>query len=669
MAFTVYRLAFADPLQFYEQLGDPVTTQGGAPVPALRAALRHSVSLATFPPNQSEETTALRLKVRRQWRSLANNTPMKLTGLYLAWDVDPEQNGWYLPDQGQLVDLDGATGLATGVFKVENFVWILAGRPRTHRRAMWVYLKDLRTGLWARDYRRLIYSTDFAGLSTLALSYFAPGVSDLVTTSSGAVAAAIALPAGMDGGQCNLVVGSTDLARVSYEQTTESVNQGQVVVYDRRGEANGPTRGPGERWEEFYGIDYPYSWVGPSPEPMDTPVLENGRCRVRYDASPVGEVQHSPGWRIDVWTGTEWEEQGKVTIERNAGLGEPQDRGIISASLAEYSETRASIRAVMYVPTDPASREEVIITLQRGWSGPRVEVYPAPNASGEKVDASINFTLTGGDTDDSAIKIDAAGAGAIQATALGTGHTGKWPEAMVGAGTFTGENEVIVGRWGASYGVTVAVIQAAVSASVLASHRAYGEHATPLEHNTVRIQGNGGLGYCSARFGFPKQLSQQALEAESMTLGTGTANTVDAGASAGYAATATRTTDANPHVTSVAWPNGRRGVFRMFARVKTSASALHIYAKTPTTIGATQNTTSTSYVWLDLGDITVETFIPTLEIHCWATAAATVSVDRIEGFLVEDRIVNFATYEGGRDRGQAALTDSRTIPTLVAGGS
>jgi hypothetical protein len=170
-------------------------------------------------------------------------------------------------------------------------------------------------------------------------------------------------------------------------------------------------------------------------------------------------------------------------------------------------------------------------------------------------------------------------------------------------------------------------------------------------------------GWCSTDLSFYPLKAQQILEAEAMTLGSGTSNTVDAEASEGKSATSTRTTDANAHVTQATWPNGQRAKYRVFARVKTSASTLNIYAKTTGTTGATKTTTEKTYVWIDLGDIVANG--STLEIHCWATAAATVSVDRIEAFKVEDRTATVPAYNGGRDLGQSVLVDSRMIPTVV----
>lgn len=661
MAFTVYRLAFNDPLQFYEQIGDPITTQGGAPVPAVRGALRHAVSIATLSPSEPE-TIAQRLKIRRQFRALANNTPMKLTGLYLGWDADPEQNGWYLPDQGQLVDIEGSSGLASGVFKVDNFVWTVSGKPRTHRRAMAIYLKDLRTALWARDVRRAIYLTDFSGMSLLPLSYFGPGVTDLLSTGSIKTAAAVTLPAGADGGFCSVVEGLLDLARVSYEQPEASRNLGQVLAYDRRGELTAPATAPGAAWEELYGPDYPYSWLNAG-APIDSPVLDNGRCRVRFEATATD------GWTMDVWNVNKWEEQGKVTFRRRSIHGLDTDLELLSASLVEYNETRAIIQAVLKATGDPNSREEVFITLQRGWSGPRFEVYPAVDSAGGKADVEIFYQPAAVDSDTSVYKQDVSAA--FEGTAMGTGHNGKFlggAGVTLGAATFTGENFVAFARWkGTAEALPYAAMFAALQAGIICKV-GFGALGYASERNWVSFGGGAGakLGYAAIQIGYAAQQPQQAMEAELMTLGTGTSSTVDAEGSNGKTATATRTTDANPHVSQATWPNGDQATYRVFAKVKTSigSSKVKIYAKTTATTGATKETAATTLGWVDLGEIVANN--STLEIHAWLSAAGTLSVDRIEAFLVEDRNTSAGgLYEGARDLGQRTLVDSRTTPTIV----
>src|ERR1035437_849775 len=103
MTFELYRLQLQDPETWHEQLGDEITNSGGAPVPAIRTALRHEAAIFTLGP-EANDTIAERLRIRRQLRSLMNNTPFKLSGLFVHWSVDPEQDGWYMPDKGQLED-------------------------------------------------------------------------------------------------------------------------------------------------------------------------------------------------------------------------------------------------------------------------------------------------------------------------------------------------------------------------------------------------------------------------------------------------------------------------------------------------------------------------------------------------------------------------------------
>jgi hypothetical protein len=651
MSFVLYRLALSDPETFREALGDEVTSSGGAPVPAIRSALRHQAAIFTLGP-EAEDTIAERLRIRRQLRSLMNNTPFKLSGYYVLWSVDKERDGWYMPDKGELEDGSGSIGVATGWFKMAQFVWFKIGQPRTHRRAMWVYLKDLRTGLFPRDYRKQIFSTDFSTLTALNLTYLPPGATDVSSAAIGSAVKLLALPTGFDGGACQLAVGLVDNLRVSYEQPLASRNLGQVIAYDRRGTFTAPAKEVGAGWEEMYGPDYPYNWVEGGA--IDTPVLENGLCRVRYNREGTW-----PGWSVDVWNGTEWLEQGKIVISR-AGT---QDTTLVSAQLVEYSETRAVMTCVLHAGF-AGSHEVVYITLERGWTGPTVEVYPALKESEEQAEAEISFFMFGTDTNISAAKIDTGNAGAAISTAMGPSHTGSFPGATaLGTATFTGENEVMVLRQGKEYALSAAVVQAANKAYV----RGTLEGAYEAKRNEIVVE-SFSAGWASMDLSFYPLQAQQILEAESMTLSSGTSNTEDATASEKHAATSTRIVD-KAHVTQATWPNSDYGTYRVFAHVRvTAGEELSIYAKTTKGVGTTGATSSSTYVWLDLGDIVSNN--STLEIHAWLSKAAATPtpfyVDRIESFLVADRVTEHGgVYRGGRDLGQSVLSDSRTIPTVV----
>jgi hypothetical protein len=281
MAFLLGRLAMDSPLQWDEQVGDPMTNVGGAPVPALRAALRHSVTVPTFSSDVDTETPLVLFTIRRQLRSMLNNTPLKLAGLYLQWDDDPEQNGWYAPDQGSLTD-DAANqkARATGYFILAQMVWFKLGTRRTHRRAINVYLKDKRTGLYARDTLKTVYSTDWATTPALPLIYLPAGSSDAILCTDGTPQILGTLTVGFDGGQVLIDAGQlsdtvggypgsiVDLAAISFEQLEASANLGDVVAYDRRNIPGLPAAGQDPQaygWEEIYGSDFQYNWLAGQP--------------------------------------------------------------------------------------------------------------------------------------------------------------------------------------------------------------------------------------------------------------------------------------------------------------------------------------------------------------------------------------------------------------------
>jgi hypothetical protein len=437
-------------------------------------------------------------------------------------------------------------------------------------------------------------------------------------------------------------------------------------VYDRRGQITAPSTGPDTSWEEIYGADYPYNWQTAG-QPHDTPVLDNGLVRVRYDATTG-----VPGFRVDAWSGAAYVEQGKLTVQR-VGDSTGYCNTWVSSGLVEWTPERAVMRAVVANSADVNSREIVFITVQRGETAATFECYPAPKAAGGIADVNLTWTVALADANDSIIKVDSqtqpppAGNGNIAATA-GTGSALWAAPAALGAATFaSSENYVALLRCSAvatvsPFQVNLVTVQAGIGAGFDGTDTSgYG-----AAQNVVFWGGGGGMGYSQMQVYFVAAQAQQVMEAESMTLGTGTTNTTDAAASNGHAATATRTTDANAHVTQATWPNGFSATYRVFARVKVSANSASFYAKTGATTGTTRSAiNNTTYAWVDLGDIVANN--STLEIHAWMSGGAgTVSVDRVEAFLVTDRARTGATFSGARDAGQAALLDARCLGAVVA---
>ena len=668
----------APPSSVTEPVGDPVGSLGGAVVPAARTGQQFQVALATYLSGQGDSLLTAQ-KLRRQLRSLLNNSPMKLQGyLYVVYSDDPEQNGWYVPDATTLSGFDKASWKAIGLWQTGSGNWFLAGRRRTHREARSVWMKDLRTGSYARDQLGWIYSTDFSALPALQLSVLPNGALQAANTVSGAAYSGPPLPAGRDGGVCQVLQGLADLTVVSYERAEAALNLSDVIVYDRFGAGDAPSTGPGATWQECYGPDWPWNWLTAG-QPADSPVLDNGLVRMRYDATST------PGFRVDVWTGAAYVEQGKMVVER-IGDSTGYCNTWVSAILVEWTPDRAVLLCVLANSGDANSRERVYITVERGALGATFECYPALKAAGGQADVVLQWTpaLNSGaaDLNQGVAKIDSQGSGswtpgaagtavyaATAGTGAGTGNSGQFGAiATLGAANFaSSENWAAILRCPTAYNVigayqtTLVVLQAA---NAIVKYGGSSSTAYGSNQDTYQVSSQTAAGYAQCQVAFSATQADQILEAEGMTLGTGTSSTADAAASGGNAATATRTTDANAHVTRATWPNGFQATYRVFARVKVSANTGSFYAKTGATTGATVTTTSASYVWLDLGEITANN--TTLEIHAWIAAGGTLSVDRVEAVLVQDRARTAAIYSGARDAAQSALEDSRMLGALVA---
>jgi len=633
------RLKLEDPESFPEPMGQSVAVVGGVPMPGPRSGITVTAALNSF--TDTGGTMAERERVRRQLRSILSNLPMRARGLFLEWTEDGEQDGWYVPGSA-MSDVAGSGGLASAFWRFAGVELTLLGRPRTHRRAVDVELFDLRTGLYPRDTKGVVLSTDFGGMTPLLLSWLPAAVTDPVVTAYGPTTITTAR-SGYDGAEVQALVGAQHLAVVSFEQTAANRHRGDVVVHDRRGVLTAPTTAPDAAWEEVYGPDWP--WFGST---SDVPVLENALVRVRYVSA------NTDGFAIDRWTGSAWSEEGKVTIRRVGDTTGFCDT-LVSARLHEWHPHRAVVAVVMRRAADLYSREEVFITLQRGWKGPRFEVYPASVAAGTKAGAGVFYTVAAADPAPGvAIKQDTSSV-AINDVIVGGGAT-------LGASTFTGEDWAALVSSTSSQVLAIAVTQAAATAIHGAFSEAYG-----AGRNTLGVQTAALTGYVSARLGFSSPVASTRVEAESMTLSAGTTSVADGVAYGGNAAAGTRTAEAD-HVTSTpAWATSSPGVYRLFVRVRnTSAGTLSVRGRL-NGVDASRGivtTTSTSFVWLDLGTVTAGSG-GTLAIRAWRGSAGTFHVDTVLPIRVQDRAGSAPLYDGPGDLGAETLIDSRTPLRVV----
>ena len=478
------------------------------------------------------------------------------------------------------------------------------------------------------------------------------------------------MAAGWDGTQNLIVPGLVDLQCISFERFESEIELGGVLAFDRRGNITKPTTGPDSSWEEVYGPDYPWNWQTAG-QPNDCPLLDNGVVRVRYD-----DTNSQPGFSVDMWTGSDYVEQGKMIVYRTGDTAGFDDTWV-SAGLVEYTPDRAIILVVLRVLADPWSRERVYITLQRGQPRVRFEVYPSPTSAGVATFSVLEWNLapTGGvgDANDSAFKSDTQalptpqGTGVIAATA-GTGSS-HFPTAVLGATSYSdSENQVAILRCPSAYGEvgplqhTLTVIQQGAATETANGAGAYG-----VSVNLIAA-GSAAGGYNSAEIAFTPTVAAQAQEAEAIrNSASGTTSQVtDATASGGECVKDTQSALTNPTLTTSTLL--LEATYRVFARVKVGAG---VTGKFQAFLGANSSylvtSTSTAWVWIDLGDVTAPAVDPTFAFFAEETAgSAGAYVDRVELFLMDNVIASGCTFNGSRDFGSQALYDSRTLGTLVA---
>lgn len=482
MSWQISRLALDDPEAFAEQVGESVTRVGAMPVPGQRSGLAMSADLAGFPAVGG--VAADRQRVRRQLRSLLNNLPARLQGYPVAWSEDPEMDGWYVPGKATF-DIAGPGALAASFWRFTGVELALVGRARTHRRGVLAYLRDRRNGTNPRDVLARVYSTDFSGVSPTALTWLPSNVSDIVLSTGGTVKLTSAL-SGYGGASLQAIVGLVDLGVATFEQAAADRNAGDVVVLDRRGTITAPGSGPDAAWEEVYGPDYPFS-AG------DVPVIENSLCRVRYSSL------NTPGFALDRWSGSAWVEAGKVLIER-IGVTTGFLDTLVSATVIEWAPDRAVLKVVMRLAADSSSRDEVYLTLQRGWTGPRVEVYPAKLSAGGTAGSGVwIFRVSAPAGTDTAEKYDAA----LQTQ---SGVPSFTAGTAVGAATFTGEPWISMRRSGET-AINMTVQQSSAGGRVENSTSAYGAARNGI---SVRLAAGG---YISAHVGMNSRSDTTAIDA------------------------------------------------------------------------------------------------------------------------------------------------------------
>jgi hypothetical protein len=386
-------------------------------------------------------------------------------------------------------------------------------------------------------------------------------------------------------------------------------------------------------YEEVYGGEYTLT-TG------DVPTITNGLCRARY-------VPALGGWALDAWLpGIGWQEQGRIYPwydDTSGGQASILMGTLVAAQVMEWTPERAVLRATFTATAGGSTyRSEVYITLQRGWLGPRLETYIAPRGA-TKLGAYWRYV----------------------------GYGGAYTPLMFSSGTGTLATEpwiTMIGQPRSTH-MTWPLVPSAVTSGT-ADTTAYGSARSYMQAGNA--QGGTYQGYAAVRLAHG--LRGQWVEAESGAALGATASVQADGAATG--GSAVRDTQTAATTVSLTYPVAQLarlqlGKYQVWARVRvgTAGDTVSVTAGFTGSITAAATSTSTTYVWLYVGETTHGAVTDTLVVTAWRSAGTGVAgefIDEIALVPVEGR--NAATdpaYGGARDLWQEALYDTRYEPELV----
>jgi hypothetical protein len=361
-----------------ESLGDPLDASVGGGLTKMGRSYPLAVGVYGMQADLPDPFTVGN-RLRRQLRSLMENTMLKAGSIYVVVSVDTEISGWYLIGGVDLAYGDGGVTFADYTIALGDALRI--GGVATHRHGRRFIVLDRRLPSSPLDYRCLVYNTAYTAYPGNPIVWLPYNISDVRNTtrqvpSPGPTGTFTSIDA--DVGKSMQSLQPIDTQVVSFEQADVDVYTGQVVAYDRRGltaptltaagdiDPQNPTTGYG--WEEVYGSIYPYS-AG------DAPVIANGICRCRWLGSPGAlVVEWNKNTRNVAYT-----EMARVLFYEELSGSTRALTTLVSAAIAEYSEERVVMRLVV---SGSGSLQDVYVTLQRGWSGPRIEQYTTVTSEG-----------------------------------------------------------------------------------------------------------------------------------------------------------------------------------------------------------------------------------------------------------------------------------------------
>lgn len=318
-----------------EQLGDTLDTVG----PVVRPGERRARPMRLVLPVHGEDGGLLGYEegqlLRSQVRALVENTAARLQGLYFAWAQDPDLDGWMIVSTAELEEDSPGSGATFADWKLTIEGYRVA-TTRTHREARRLEAFDRRLATTPIDTLGKLFGGAFpTSAPQTALHWPITGHTD-----------------GIGGGVfIDRENGYRYLKEMphgglySFERDPSIPDLYAVQVVDRAGQPDLPFA-----WFEILGPDQ-------SSTLTDMPSLRNGLVTVR--------------WATD---------RNVLVVDNSAGAEQFRLAFIVGGSSSLFRSRMVeatSERAVVHLrmANSAGGMFDAFITLQRGWFGPRVELY------------------------------------------------------------------------------------------------------------------------------------------------------------------------------------------------------------------------------------------------------------------------------------------------------
>ncbi len=421
-------------------------------------------------------------------------------------------------------------------------------------------------------------------------------------------------------------------------------------------------------WEELYGPDQTTT-LG------DVPVISNGQCRVRY-VPAVG------AWAVDDFVaGTGLVEQGRFMAFADTGSGAREAITLVDSAVLEWTQERAVIRAVMQgtgVAAD--ARVSIIITLQRGWTGPRVEVYTRASVISATPSAVLHYAPAV--NSETVFAFGFAGGNATESSSS--------PSFTWNCATFVGSNS-----W-ASGTINYCALLQPTQGNILPAHFAVIQLSASVTGSTSTLP------YGAARFGIQftqavgaspsyvqvqlgnGTVKEKIVEAETIMNAAGTRTLVADASAFGAGNNAVNDTQTASTADTLSDASGgplnglAPGTYGIWARVRSTVAAdqisvSHVFSGITTNTTPVVLTVGTAYSWYYLGEaqLTSGSSPGTFSLRAWrSSGTGNARVDRVMAVRQTGRMILSGTgisndYSGLRDHGESSLYESRPEPTLL----